>query len=136
MRRLLLLGLLLLVAIGPANAVDNADSSAIRDVIAKQMESFKADDAIGAFSYAAPRIKQIFHDPDTFMMMVRSGYAPVYRPKSTSFGELKQSDMGIVQFVTIADAEGNVWTAIYMMEKEDDGQWRISGCRILKAASA
>jgi hypothetical protein len=131
--RPLLVCLLLLCFVVPTRALDDADREAIRDVITKQMESFKADDAAGAFSYAAPVIKQMFRDADTFMRMVRSGYAPVYRPKSATFGELTNFASGITQTVTIVDAEGNFWTAIYTMEKEDGGQWRISGCRILKA---
>jgi hypothetical protein len=136
MRRSLLICLAMLFFTARAQALDEADRGAIHDVITKQMESFKADDAVGAFSFAAPGIQRIFRDPDTFMAMVRSGYAPVYRPKSTTFGELSDSESGIMQTVTIVDGDGNFWTAIYTMEKGDDGQWRISGCRILKASSA
>jgi Domain of unknown function (DUF4864) len=136
MQRCLLLCLALLFFAAPARAFDEADRGAIHDVIIKQMDSFKSDDAVGAFSFAAPGIKQIFRDPDTFMAMVRSGYAPVYRPKSTTFGELSDTEAGVAQTVTIVDGDGNFWTAIYTMEKGDDGQWRISGCRILKAPSA
>jgi Domain of unknown function (DUF4864) len=136
MRRSLLVCLAMLFFTAPAQALDEADRGAIHDVITKQMESFKADDAVGAFSFAAPGIQRIFRDADTFMAMVRSGYAPVYRPRSTSFGELSDSEAGIMQTVTIVDGDGNFWTAVYTMEKGDDGQWRISGCRILKAPSA
>jgi hypothetical protein len=136
MQRSLLICLALLFFAAPAQALDEADRSAIQDVIMGQMDSFKLDDAVGAFSFASPGIKQIFRDPDTFMAMVRSVYAPVYRPKSATFGELSDSESGVAQTVTIVDGDGNFWTAIYTMEKEGDGQWRISGCRILKAPSA
>jgi hypothetical protein len=126
---------LFLALVFPAEALDDTDRRAIRDVITKQMDSFKSDDAVGAFSYASAAIQQMFRDPDTFMTMVRSGYAPVYRPQSTRFDELKESDLGVIQMVTIVDTDGNFWTAIYTMEKAEDGQWRINGCRIIKAPS-
>jgi hypothetical protein len=129
-------GLLLLVPVPDAYALDDSDRRAIHDVIVHQMDSFLSDDAPGAFAYAAPAIQKMFGDADTFMTMVRSGYAPVYRPKTTSFGALSDREFGVVQIVTIVDADGNFWTAIYSMEKEGDGTWRISGCRLNKAPSA
>jgi hypothetical protein len=129
-------GLLLFATVTDARAVDDDDRLAIHDVIVHQMDSFLSDDAPGAFAYAAPAIQQMFHDPDTFMTMVRTGYAPVYRPKATTFGALSDTEFGVAQIVTIVDADGNFWTAIYSMEKEADGSWRISGCRLVKAPSA
>jgi len=135
MRRALLIGFAMVFLGAPAHAIDEAERGAIQDVITKQMESFKADDAVAAFSFAAPGIQRIFHDPNTFMAMVRSGYPPVYRPKSTTFGELTDSETGIAQTVTIVDADGNCWTAVYTVQKGEDGQWRISGCRLIQAPS-
>jgi hypothetical protein len=132
----LLCGLLLLILVSDARALDDADRHAIHDVIVHQMDSFLSDDAPGAFAYAAPGIQEMFGDPDTFMTMVRTGYAPVYRPKATTFGALSDTEFGVAQIVTIVDADGNFWTAIYSMEKEGDGTWRISGCRLIKAPTA
>jgi hypothetical protein len=67
------------------------------------------------------------------MQMVRQGYAPVYRPRSFAFERLREFDGRIGQEVRIIDAEGGNWMALYAMEKQPDGSWKISGCRLVKA---
>jgi hypothetical protein len=66
------------------------------------------------------------------MSMVKNGYQPVYRQKSFAFGDIKQSGDRPVQEVTIIDLEGNVWTALYTMQKQPDGSWKISACTLVK----
>jgi len=117
----------------PSIAQDGGDKSAIQSVISRQMDAFKHDDAAGAYAYAAPGIKALFPDPDGFLAMVRSKYAPVYRPKGIAFGELKATEQGLTQTVAIIDAEGQAWTALYVLAKGTDGQWQITGCFLIKA---
>jgi hypothetical protein len=38
--------------------------------------------------------------------------------------------------VTIVDVDGQVWTAIYSFERQANGSWKISGCRLVRAPSA
>lgn len=109
------------------------DSSAIRGVIDGQLQAFLADDVERAWSYASPGIQGMFRTTDNFMAMVRQGYAPVYRPKSYAFGELRPSPVGPEQEVRIVDAAGENWVAVYTMEQQPDGSWRIAGCRLVKA---
>ena len=66
------------------------------------------------------------------MGMVRSAYPALIRPRSTHFDSLAATGLGLVQKVTIVSGDGQVWTAAYTMTLVD-GQWRISGCFILKA---
>ena len=122
----------LAIAPAPGRAQSEADAAAFRQIITDQIAAFNADDGAKAWSYAAPSIKQIFPTPDVFMSMVKNGYQPVYRQKSFAFGEIKQSGDRPVQEVTIVDREGNVWTALYTMQKQPDGTWKISGCTLAK----
>lgn len=117
----------------PAQGFAQEDPAAIRSVIESQLGAFLRDDAQGAWSHASPGIQQMFRSSDVFMGMVRQGYQPVYRPKSWAFGELRPSPEGPEQEVRIVDAGGDAWVAIYTMEKQSDGTWKISGCRLLKA---
>lgn len=133
---LVLVGSLIAALIGPAAAVDEADSAAIRDTISSQWDAFKSDDAERAFFYASPGIKNMFGDPETFMAMVKNAYAPVYRPHDTHFGPLSETEDRLTQSVNLVDNEGNAWTALYTMEKQADGSWRISGCRLIRSPSA
>lgn len=112
-----------------AKADDTAD---IRAIIEGQLLAFRADDAEKAYSFAAPIIKEIFPTQDSFIEMVRKGYPQVYRSKSFEFGTLDDTDYGLAQFVSITDEAGQKWTALYTVEKQKDGSWKISGCRILK----
>ena len=105
----------------------------IRNVITSQIEAFKRDDAAGAYAFAAPVIQHIFPDEDVFIDMVKRGYPQVYRPKSYAFGTAQPTENAIAQTVILTDADGKQWQALYTLEKQPDGHWKISGCRILKA---
>jgi hypothetical protein len=64
--------------------------------------------------------------------MVQGSYGALIKPRSTSFGELGPTSLGLVQKLTIIDSNGVLWTAAYTMVLVD-GQWRISGCFLQKA---
>jgi hypothetical protein len=122
----------MLHAVAGAQAADAADQAAVRAAIVRQMDAFKHDDAGGAYGFASSAIKALFPTAAGFLAMVRDQYGPVYRPKSMAFGELKTTDAGLMQTVAIIDAEGQAWTAVYSFSKDADGQWRISGCALIK----
>lgn len=105
-----------------------ADRSAIRSVIRDQIEAFRRDDGAGAFADASPGIRHMFGDAASFMEMVRRGYAPVYRPRRFAFGTLTEAGGRIVQHVEITGPDGAPVEALYYMEHEADGTWRIDGC--------
>jgi hypothetical protein len=134
MRTLALLVAFLIGLAIPACAADDVASA--QSVIRSQVEAFGRDDAATAYSYAAPAIRDILPQADTFMAMVRRSYAPVYRHKSFEFGEARVSDGKIAQQVHIIDADGIPWEALYTLELEPDGSVRISGCVLLKAGQA
>lgn len=117
----------------PAAAQD-APQSEIRAVIDAQIDAFRADDGSKAYSYAAPGIRQIFPTPEIFMSMVKSGYQPVYRPKSVTYGSLRNLEgQGWVQEVFLVGPDGDTYTALYALQQQPDGSWKIAGCRIVKA---
>jgi hypothetical protein len=109
------------------------DVTAAQGVIRAQEQAFARDDAATAYSHAAPAIREIFPAPDIFMSMVQNGYAPVYRHKSFEFGESKSEGNSVSQRVHIVDANGEAWEALYTLEQELDGSYKITGCSLLKA---
>jgi hypothetical protein len=133
MRAIVLLLTLLLGLSSPACADDVA---AAQGVIRAQEQAFARDDAAAAWSHAAPAIQEIFQQPEIFMQMVRQGYAPVYRHKSFEFGEAKTAGSQIAQRVHIVDDNGEAWEALYTLERQADGSYRITGCSLLKAGQA
>ncbi len=139
MRMAATLGLLLVCGAGFARAqetaVPAADQAAETEVIRRQMDAFRRDDAAAAFGYAAPAIQSQFGaDPEVFMAMVRRGYQAVYRPRSTAFGQAELKDGKVVQHVQVVGPEGRGHEALYFMEHEPDGSWRIAGCVLTDSA--
>src|SRR5262249_15953737 len=130
MRIFVLLALLLIGSAGTVSAAE--DVAAGKSIIRSQEEAFGRDDAAAAYTFASPGIQERFHDPETFMSMVRNGYAPVYRHRSFEFGEAKIANGKIMQEVHI-DANGAAWEALYTLEPQPDGSLRISGCVLTKA---
>jgi hypothetical protein len=134
MRALALLVALLIGLAAPACAAD--DVAAAQSVIRSQEQAFGRDDPAAAYSHAAPAIRGIFPDAESFMAMVRNSYAPVYRHKSFEFGEARTADGKIAQRVHILDADGVPWEALYTLEVQPDGSLKITGCMLLKAGQA
>lgn len=102
----------------------------IRDVIAAQLEAFQRDDAQGAFSLASPGIREKLGSPERFMAMVREQYLPVYRAKKIQFREPFDmgEDEGVMQPAIVTGPDDVPVYAIYAVEQQEDGAWRISGC--------
>ena len=120
-----------LMAAAVAQEPSSTDRTTIRSVIAQQIEAFRRDDAAVAYGYAAPEIKSLFPTPERFMDMVRRQYQPVYRPRSVTFGEALQTPSGFLQKVYLTDTDGENWVAAYVLERQADGSWRISGCALV-----
>ena len=134
MRALVLLAALLLGLASPSCAGD--EIAAAQGVIRAQVEAFSHDDAAAAYSYAAPAIHDLFPQADIFMTMVQHSYAPVYRHRSFEFGEARAADGRIAQRVHIVDANGDAWEALYTLEQQPDGSFKIIGCVLLKPGQA
>jgi hypothetical protein len=134
-RRLLLLAWLFAsLAWAQTPAVTPAEARALRAVIEAQLDAFRRDDAARAFSYAAPGIQATFGSAENFMAMVRTQYAVVYRPASVQFEGLLLSEGDVVQAVRFTDAGGQAWLALYPMQRQADGTWRIAGCYLQRAS--
>ena len=137
---LIVLSLLLLVAFSlplSAQTVTDTEAQEFQSIITGQLNAFNADDGATAYGFAAPAIKQMFPTPEIFMSMVRQGYPPVYRRQSFTFGRIGNEMGGApTQHVTIVDQNGKTWTALYAMEREPDGSWKIVGCQLVEAPAA
>ncbi len=109
-----------------------------QSLIEQQIEAFLQDDAATAYSFAAPGIRALFPDKDSFFAMVKRSYQPVYHPGNYAFGKSRAIDNGAVvyQEVLITGSDDKDWTAIYQITRQPDGSYKINGVQILaKAAS-
>ena len=113
----------------PATAfAGDTEIKAAQGTIEAQLKAFQAGDGALAYSYAAPTIQRIFPTADIFMGMVESAYQPVRNPRNYAF--VKVQEMGansIVQQVLITGADGKEYEAVYTLELQPDGVYRITG---------
>jgi Domain of unknown function (DUF4864) len=65
--------------------------------------------------------------------MVRDHYAPVYRHRSVEFGDFAELGDDANLKATLVDNDNVVWTALYSLRREANGDWLISGCVLAKA---
>jgi Domain of unknown function (DUF4864) len=134
MRAAALLFFALIAFAAPALAADDVANA--QSVIRAQEQAFTRNDAAAAYSYAAPQIRKLFPQAEIFMYMVQNSYAPVWRHKSFEFGEARTEGKWVAQRVHIVDADGEAWEALYTLEQQADGSFRITGCSLLKAGQS
>lgn len=129
MRRMLLAALTAAVISSPMPA-QVAREPEVEAVIQSQIEAFKADDFVTAFTFASPSIRAIFGSAERFGTMVRQGYPMVWRPDSVTYLDAERRGDRVMQTVLVRDGAGRLHTLQYEMISGQDG-WRINGVRIL-----
>jgi Domain of unknown function (DUF4864) len=98
-----------------------------------QIRAFLADKEAEAYAFAAPNVRQFFPTVESFMGMVKSGYTAVHRPQNWDFGRIKETGTGaVMQEVLITDMTGKNWAALYTVEQQPDGNWKITGVSLKK----
>jgi hypothetical protein len=107
-----------------------SDWKSIKQVISAQRAALIAGEGEKAFGYATPAIRAQFGDADIFMAMVQVGYPALLTARYTEFLEGAVIGGLIIQPLRLIDADNSVHVALYTMEKQKNGAWRISGCRI------
>jgi hypothetical protein len=120
-----------------ASAQDGrGDAGVIRTVIERQLSAFRADDGDLAFSFASPKIREIFGTPANFMAMVKTGYPQVYRPQNATFLDIVIIRGQPTQRVLLTGPDGSDVIALYFMERQADGTWLIDGCVLERPGGA
>ncbi len=135
MRALLGALLLALACAAPAQLLEHGEVSEMRRVIDAQLEAFSRDDHEGAFSLASPGIRERFVTAETFARMVREQYAVVYRPASRTFLKPVVEEGTVIFPVRLSDRAGQVWLALYTMQRVGE-EWRVAGCQLVAGAAA
>jgi len=105
-----------------------AEWKAIKKVIGGQRAALVAGDATKAFSQAAPGIRAQFGSPDNFLAMVRAAYGPLIAARYTEFLEGAVIEGVVIQPLRLIAPDNKVLVALYTMEKQKDGRWKIAGC--------
>ncbi len=123
-------GLLAGLALAAGEEPGSRDWAEIRSVVQSQLDAFAHDDEAAAFSHASPAIRDQFKTPANFMNMVRSAYQAIYRPRAVKFLEPAVIEGEVIQAVQVVALDGTVRVALYSMQRQPDGRWKINGCLI------
>jgi hypothetical protein len=111
-------------------ALRPAEWNSIRLVIGDQLKALKAGDGAKAMTYSVPGMRKQFGTPERFMRMVREGYRALLDARSSSFLDGAVVDGITIQPLQLVLPDNSVVVALYRMEKQKDGVWRIAGCVI------
>jgi hypothetical protein len=122
------LAVMLLLAPAATAIAQSPQETAIRGVIARQLQAMQRGDAMAAFALASPAIQWLFGDATNFMRMVELGYPQVYRSRAHRFLQLDTSQGRLIQRVLVESDAGTVVARYEMVEV--DGAWRINGCSL------
>lgn len=128
----LLLGLGWLPTAGAATTFNAADEKSVRSVIQAQLAAFARDDAVAAFSYAAPNVRKAMGSPAVFLKLVQNDYPVVYRHASVAFLKPEGQANSAIQRVQMDDASGDSWLATYTLQRQKNNSWLITGCSVVE----
>jgi Domain of unknown function (DUF4864) len=109
------------------------ENTAIRRVVEQQLEAFAVDDAVTAFALTTPAMHQRFGVAERFVELVRQEYAVVYRPAAVKYFAADEVGGKVYQPVELRDDRGDYWLAMYEMQRQRDGGWRINGSVLTKS---
>jgi Domain of unknown function (DUF4864) len=102
----------------------------IKRVIAAQRDALVNGDGERAFSFAAPSIRSHFGDVATFMRMVHQSYRALIDARYVEFLDGAVIGGDVVQPLRLVLPDGTVMVAIYGVQRQADGGWRITACVI------
>ena len=111
-----------------AATMPRAEWKAIEQVIEQQRNALIAGDGAKAMAFAAPALRTQFGTPENFLRMVRNGYAALLEARATRFLEGAVIEGSVIQPLRLILPDNTVLVAIYQMEKQKDGRWKITGC--------
>jgi uncharacterized protein (DUF2249 family) len=122
-------------ALPEAPQIDPKDAQAIRDVVQSQLDAFAEDDAAKAFNLATSATRSMLGNPDNFLRLIKEQYPPIYRHRLALFSLPQIANGQAFQIVRLTDTDNQVWLAIYQMQQEPDGSWKIEDCKLFETTS-
>jgi hypothetical protein len=100
----------------------------VQRVVEQQLNALAVDDAASAFALADPGMRTQFGNAETFLATVREKYPMLVRPASVLYLKPETDGTIAMQKVRITDGNGGAWSLTYLLNRQQDDQWRISGC--------
>lgn len=114
----------------PEPKLSPADWNAIRAVVADQRDAIATGDARRAFAYASPGVRERFGHSRAFLEMVRDAYSPLVEAREAQLLDGAVVEGRVIQPLQLVMPDETVLVALYVMERQRGGAWRVSGCLI------
>jgi hypothetical protein len=100
----------------------------VQQVVQQQLNALAVDDAGRAFALADADLRGQFGNAEAFLATVREQYPMLVRPESVLFLKPETDGTIAMQKVRVTDDHGAAWSLTYLLNRQQDDQWRISGC--------
>ncbi|MDB5955091.1 MAG: hypothetical protein JWP60_1699 [Ramlibacter sp.] len=107
-------------AVGPVQVV--------QQVVQQQLQALATQDAMQAFALADNEMRTQFGSAEAFLTTVREQYPMLMHPASVLFLKPETDGSVAMQKVRLTDDDGSSWSLTYLLNRQNDNQWRISGC--------
>jgi hypothetical protein len=107
-------------------------AQAVTLVVQSQLHAFAEDDAETAFSLATESTQNLAQTPNDFLNVIKQRFTPIYRHRHALFSEPEIIEGYALQVVQLIDHDNLVWIAIYEVEREADGTWKVDGCQLFE----
>lgn len=133
----LLAGLLApwMAGVAAAEEMNASDAFAIRTTVQSQLDAFAEDDAVKAFALATDSTRNLLGNAERFLQLIKDQYPPVYRNRLALFSNPEMIDGHALVMVRLTDPKNTVWIAIYEMQQDVEGSWKIDGCNLFETTS-
>lgn len=109
-------------------AARSVSPQALQLVVQQQMQALAEQNAVAAFALADGGLRTQFGSAEAFLATVREQYPMLMHPASVLFLKPETDGMIAMQKVRLTDEEGSAWSLTYLLNRQPDNQWRISGC--------
>jgi hypothetical protein len=100
----------------------------VQQVVQQQLQALATQDALQAFALADTDMRTQFGSAEAFLTTVREQYPMLMHPASVLFLKPETDGSVAMQKVRLTDDEGSSWSLTYLLNRQTDNQWRISGC--------
>jgi hypothetical protein len=108
----------------------SASTQVVQQVVQQQLQALKTQDALQAFALADPGMRTQFGTAEAFLTTVREQYPMLMHPVSVLFLKPETDGTIAMQKVRITDEGGDAYSLTYLLNRQQDNQWRISGCLV------
>jgi hypothetical protein len=124
----MLLGGIFLSEPPQAAAPRQASPHLVQKVVEQQLHALARQDASSAFALADADMRTQFGNAESFLATVKEQYPMLMQASSILFLKPETDGTIAVQKVRISDDAGAAWSLTYLLNRQQDNQWRISGC--------